>query len=177
VASSYAHGPCRVPLNKGSEKTSREPYYALGAFHLEGSLDLDVLRRCFEALVERHEILRPTYVVVDGRPMQMIGSVPPVDLNVVDLRDRRPDEREAEVQKVLKAESRFAFDLARALDEAMSVADARHRSQAVNGMGVAHPVVATKGAGIPQSATSNGAGIATAVEATIATETANPTGP
>lgn len=48
-------------------------YNAPGAFHLEGSLDLDVLRRCFEALIERHEILRTTYTVIDGLPMQVIG--------------------------------------------------------------------------------------------------------
>lgn len=86
-------------------------YNAPGAFHLEGALDLEVLRRCFGALVERHEILRTTYTVIDGRPMQVIGSASPVDLNVVDLRDLPPDERSAEAQKILKDESRFAFDL------------------------------------------------------------------
>jgi amino acid adenylation domain-containing protein len=86
-------------------------YNAPGAFHLEGPLDLEVLRRCFEALIERHEILRTTYAVMDGRPMQVVGSAAPVDLNVVDLRDHPPDEREAEAQKILKEESRFAFDL------------------------------------------------------------------
>ena len=86
-------------------------YNAPGAFHLEGSLDLDVLRRCFEALIERHEILRTTYTVVDGRPMQEVGPTSTLDLNVVDLRDHPPEQREAEAQKVLKDESRFAFDL------------------------------------------------------------------
>ena len=33
------------------------------------------------------------------------------DLNVVDLRDHPPEQREAEAQKILKDESRFAFDL------------------------------------------------------------------
>jgi amino acid adenylation domain-containing protein len=86
-------------------------YNAPGAFHLEGTLDLEVLGRCFEALVARHEILRTTYTVIDGRPMQVIGSTAPVDLNVVDLRGQPSDEREAQAQKVLKDESRFAFDL------------------------------------------------------------------
>ena len=45
-------------------------YNAPGAFQLEGPLDLDLLRRALEALVERHEILRTTYSVIDGRPMQ-----------------------------------------------------------------------------------------------------------
>ena len=86
-------------------------YNAPGAFHLEGSLDLAVLRRCFVALIERHEILRTTYTVVDGRPMQEVGPTSTLDLNVVDLRDHPAEQREAEAQKVLKDESRFAFDL------------------------------------------------------------------
>jgi amino acid adenylation domain-containing protein len=86
-------------------------YNAPGAFQLAGLLDLDVLRRSFEALIERHEILRTSYVVIEGRPMQVIGSTPQVELNIIDLRGHSPDDREVESQKVLKDESRFAFNL------------------------------------------------------------------
>jgi condensation domain-containing protein len=86
-------------------------YNAPGAFQLEGPLDLDVLARALEALTERHDILRTTYKVIDGRPAQLIGPVQPMELNVVDLRERSPDEREARAQRVLKEESRFRFDL------------------------------------------------------------------
>jgi amino acid adenylation domain-containing protein len=86
-------------------------YNAPGAFHLEGPLDLELLQRSFEALVERHEILRTTYVVIDGQPMQRIEQEQAVALNVVDLRDLPRDEREAESQRILKDESVFAFDL------------------------------------------------------------------
>ncbi len=41
-------------------------YNAPAAFQLEGPLDLELLRRAFEGLVERHEILRTTYTVIDG---------------------------------------------------------------------------------------------------------------
>ncbi len=86
-------------------------YNAPGAFRLEGQLDLELLARAFEALTERHEILRTTYSVVDGRPMQVVGRVVPVELNVIDLRERSADERDAEAQRILKEESRFRFDL------------------------------------------------------------------
>ncbi|MGH2849414.1 MAG: condensation domain-containing protein, partial [Solirubrobacteraceae bacterium] len=86
-------------------------YNAPGAFQLDGQLDLDVLRQAFEALVERHEILRTTYSVINGTPMQTIGSEAAVDLNVVDLRGRPHDDQQREAQRVLKEESRFAFDL------------------------------------------------------------------
>src|SRR5947207_14973554 len=86
-------------------------YNAPGAFQLEGDLDLDVLERALEALVDRHEILRTTYSVIDGLPMQMIAPSAPVELNVVDLRSLPADERDAKAQRILRDESRFAFDL------------------------------------------------------------------
>jgi amino acid adenylation domain-containing protein len=86
-------------------------YNAPGAFQLEGPLDLDVLARALRALTERHEILRTTYRVIDGRPMQVVGPARPVEPNVVDLRGRSADERDAETQRTLREESRFRFDL------------------------------------------------------------------
>jgi amino acid adenylation domain-containing protein len=86
-------------------------YNAPGAFHLEGPLDLERLAAAFDALVARHEILRTTYAVINGKPMQIIGQGEPVELNVVDLSVMRSDERSAASQEVLKQESRFRFDL------------------------------------------------------------------
>ena len=86
-------------------------YNAPGAFHLEGPLDLELLRRALDELQGRHEILRTTYSVLDGRPMQVIGSGDSVELNLVDLRGLSKDERSATAQDVLRDESRFRFDL------------------------------------------------------------------
>jgi len=86
-------------------------YNAPGAFQLEGHLDLGLLRRSLEALVERHSILRTTYSVLDGTPVQFIGDAEPIEINVVDLRSLPPDERQAEAQRILKEEARFRFDL------------------------------------------------------------------
>lgn len=86
-------------------------YNSPGAFQLQGSLDLDVLARAFTALTERHAILRTTYSDIDGKPMQMVGPVTPVDIVVVDLRHLGPDAQHAESQRILKEESRFRFDL------------------------------------------------------------------
>ncbi|MBA3806780.1 MAG: amino acid adenylation domain-containing protein [Solirubrobacterales bacterium] len=86
-------------------------YNAPGAFQLEGTLDLELLARALQALTERHAILRTTYKVLDGRPMQIVGPALPVELNVLDLRGRSADEQEAESQRILKEESRHRFDL------------------------------------------------------------------
>ena len=86
-------------------------YNAPSAFKLEGSLDLDLLGRAFDALIARHEILRTTYSVIDGSPRQLIPAPGPLEISVVDLRGLPAGEQEAEAQRVLKHESRFAFDL------------------------------------------------------------------
>jgi amino acid adenylation domain-containing protein len=86
-------------------------YNAPGAFHLEGRLDLDVLRQALEGLVDRHSILRTTYSLVDGVPMQMISEDRSVELNLVDIGHLPSDERAEKSQQILKEESRYRFDL------------------------------------------------------------------
>jgi amino acid adenylation domain-containing protein len=86
-------------------------YNAPGAFQLEGPLDLGLLRRSLEALVERHSILRTTYSVFDGTPVQLIADTQPIEINVVDLQHLLPDERHTESRRILKQEARFRFDL------------------------------------------------------------------
>src|SRR3954465_8814071 len=86
-------------------------YNAPGALQLEGPLDLDALERALRELPRRHEILSTAYRVIDGTPMQIVGACPPVELNVIDVGHLEPDAREAEVRRILKHESRFAFDL------------------------------------------------------------------
>src|SRR3954452_20085136 len=49
-------------------------YNAPGAYRLEGPLDVQMLGAALTELVRRHEILRTTYGVVDGRPMQIVGE-------------------------------------------------------------------------------------------------------
>jgi amino acid adenylation domain-containing protein len=86
-------------------------YNAPGAFQLQGPLDLDLLARALQALTQRHAILRTTYSLIDGRPMQLIGPVEPIDINLVDIRSLAPDDQRAESQRILKVQSRFRFDL------------------------------------------------------------------
>ena len=86
-------------------------YNAPGAFKLEGQLDLELLARALTALTERHSVLRTTYSMLGGAPVQMVGEVEPVELNLIDLRGRSADDRNAESQRILKEESRFRFDL------------------------------------------------------------------
>lgn len=52
---------------------------------LLGSLDTDALAAALTALVDRHQILRTTFPMIEGEPVQVVGEVPAIDLPVVDL--------------------------------------------------------------------------------------------
>ncbi len=84
------------------------------AVRLRGRLALSVLDRCFTELVRRHEALRTAFVLVEGKPAQVIQPPAPIRLEVVDLRHLPPLVREAESRRRAEEETARPFDLARA---------------------------------------------------------------
>src|SRR5436305_5024679 len=62
------------------------PLYNLpSALRLTGRLDLPVLARSLGEIFRRHEVLRTTFVAVDGEPRQRVGPARPAALPVLDL--------------------------------------------------------------------------------------------
>ena len=61
-------------------------YNSPGAFQLIGPLDLELLGKALNGLLERHSILRTTYTVIGDRPVQIIGEGEPLEINFIDLR-------------------------------------------------------------------------------------------
>ncbi len=86
-------------------------YNVPGAYRLQGPLDLELLQRALDALIDRHEILRTTYSVIGDRPMQVIHERMRVHVNLIDLSGRTAEEQAAETATILKEESIHAFDL------------------------------------------------------------------
>jgi len=80
---------------------------------LIGPLDVEVLKRCLNEIVRRHEVLRTTFAVVDGRPVQVIAPELTIPLPVVDLRSLPKAEREEEALRLATREAQRPFDLAR----------------------------------------------------------------
>lgn len=86
-------------------------YNMATAYELRGELDRDVLERCFQLLIERHEILRTTFLIVGGEPRQKVNkpSEAKFTLEYVDLRNN-PDKEEA-AQHLTEEEALKSFDL------------------------------------------------------------------
>ncbi|MBD2523674.1 condensation domain-containing protein [Nostoc sp. FACHB-133] len=76
-----------------------------------GSLNVAVLEQSFNEVVRRHEVLRTTFKVVDGQPLQVITPSFSFKLPVVDLQELSQEQREAEVLRLASEEAQQPFDL------------------------------------------------------------------
>jgi hypothetical protein len=65
-------------------------------YRIIGPLDVDILKECLSHLIERHEILRTTFGLVDESPSQIIHAASPLDFSFVDLIDTVDAEHQAE---------------------------------------------------------------------------------
>ncbi|RKI15222.1 non-ribosomal peptide synthetase [Corallococcus sp. AB030] len=82
------------------------------ALQLSGHLDVEALRRAFEALVARHEALRTTFHEHQGQPTQRIQAPAAWTLPLMDLSSLPEEEREKEARKLADEEARRPFRLA-----------------------------------------------------------------
>jgi amino acid adenylation domain-containing protein/thioester reductase-like protein len=93
------------------------PFYSVPeAFRLTGQINVMALEQSLQEIVKRHEVLRSTFEIAGGKPVQVVHSVPHLPLLVVvDLRDSAPDQREAEAWQWINKEARIPFNLAKDL--------------------------------------------------------------
>ena len=87
--------------------------YAMpAAIRLRGPLDVARLQRALEAVVHRHEVLRTTFPLVDGRPVQVVAPEGPLDVPLVDFSAMREPEAERAVRRLAAEQEREPFALA-----------------------------------------------------------------
>jgi amino acid adenylation domain-containing protein len=86
-------------------------YNILACLRISTSLDVQALEKSFNALIQRHEILRTTFVEEDGQPMQVITSNLILPLPVIDLSPLPKAEREAKALGLARDEAQRPFDL------------------------------------------------------------------
>jgi aspartate racemase len=90
------------------------PVYLLpAAVRLKGALNVAALEQALNAIIERHEAVRTTFKVADGRRVQVIAPSLKLELPVIDLRALPVDVRETEAARLIFEEARRLFDLAR----------------------------------------------------------------
>ncbi len=81
---------------------------------LRGGLDHVALQAGINQIVDRHEALRTRFASQDGQPVQVIEGPAPVPLEMIDVSDRLPSEREAAAMDAARRVALQPFDLSRA---------------------------------------------------------------
>lgn len=79
---------------------------------LRGPLQIEVLQRSLDEIVARHDMLRTTFTVLDGQPVQVVGPPQPFDLRLEDLSDHPLGEAELNATRLVTEEAHRRFDLA-----------------------------------------------------------------
>ncbi len=82
------------------------------ALRLSGRLEVSALERVLSEVVRRHEVLRTSFMEVDGQPVQVISPPGAISIPFIDLSHLSGEERQSKAQESVSAETRRAFDLA-----------------------------------------------------------------
>ncbi|HEV2764076.1 MAG TPA: condensation domain-containing protein, partial [Pyrinomonadaceae bacterium] len=86
-------------------------YNVPSAVRLQGELNVAAFGRALEEIVRRHEALRTTFAVIEGRGVQLVSPAAALQVPLVDLAALPADSREAEVKRLAREEAARPFDL------------------------------------------------------------------
>ena len=85
------------------------------AIRLQGTLQIETLKKSLETIIARHEVLRTTYFAIDGQPSPAVSQNIPIEVPIIDLSAYAESEREAELQSRIAEITEQPFDLSRDL--------------------------------------------------------------
>ncbi|HJT57959.1 MAG TPA: condensation domain-containing protein, partial [Ktedonobacteraceae bacterium] len=87
-------------------------YNMPSSIRLSFAVNEDALERSLNALVQRHEVLRTTFSMVDGQPNQLVKPALSIPLPIIDLRESPQSEREGKALQLATEAARKPFHLA-----------------------------------------------------------------
>ncbi|MBL6449162.1 amino acid adenylation domain-containing protein [Fulvivirga sp. 29W222] len=91
-------------------KSAKTSYNISGVFSVEGELDIALFERAVYQLASRHEILRTTFITIEGEPKQRISEKPEINLETFDLVNE--NDATGKLDQIIKDDSDALFDLA-----------------------------------------------------------------
>lgn len=108
-----------LPLSSAQERlwfldrftSSSSAYNIAGAARLSGDLNKEVLKKSLTEIVRRHEVLRTSFVEVEGRPVQKICKEARFQFIEKDLQGSAGNASQERLNQELKKESQHRFDL------------------------------------------------------------------
>ncbi len=94
-------------------KPNQATYNMASTAHIRTPLNREALEQSLNALIQRHETLRTTFLVQDGQPMQAIAPTLTIPLPLVDLQSLPQEHRQVEALRFVNEQAKQPFDLAR----------------------------------------------------------------
>ena len=115
-----ANPPQTFPLSFGQQRLwfldQLEPgsavYNLLTVVRLRLPLNVLVMEKTLNEIVRRHQILRTTFVTVEGQPVQSIAASLDLSVSITDLSKRPERDRQGDVLRLVVQETRRPFNLA-----------------------------------------------------------------
>ena len=86
-------------------------YNMPGVLHISGELDTFVAEQAFNKLIERHAVLRTTFDLADGIPVQLIAPEKTIRVPVYDLQSLSEAEQQLRVRELIRTSTKTPFDL------------------------------------------------------------------
>ncbi|MBD2483967.1 non-ribosomal peptide synthetase [Planktothrix sp. FACHB-1365] len=94
------------------ELQPNSPFYNIPLnLHFSGQLNIATLESSLQLLIDRHEILRANFIIIDGKPAQVINKSKDFSLPVVDLRSLSASKRDLEYHKLNSIAASYVFNL------------------------------------------------------------------
>ncbi|ARV58868.1 hypothetical protein BZZ01_09670 [Nostocales cyanobacterium HT-58-2] len=88
------------------------PFYNVPAkVHINGILNIRALQQSLNEIVQRHEVLRTSFLTVQGQPVQKIASQLDLALPVIDLQALLEPQQQLEVLRLTLEEAKQSFKL------------------------------------------------------------------
>ena len=78
---------------------------------INNPVDVEVIKKCFQEIIERHESLRTTITIENGQPKQVIHPKGELDFSFHDLGHHEDEDREREALGLAAEAARKPFDL------------------------------------------------------------------
>lgn len=89
-------------------------YNSPAALRLTGSLNIPAFQQSLNEILERHEALRTSFALEQGKPVQVVMTNLSLNIPLINLEDFPEQEKEAQVLKLADREAKLPFDLAQA---------------------------------------------------------------
>ena len=93
------------------DPNSWRPHVLPAAWRLKGPLNVPCLKQAMQHFVDRHDLLRTSFHLVDGKPVQRVADTATISLQEKDLSNLSPEAREAQLTALFDADAETPYDL------------------------------------------------------------------